>query len=218
MKYLVKFYVKQEQTTGNLDYTLKVLKKSGHEYSKIETKEIKEFGETLTLVIAYEKHQQVVEASDEQKAYLSAVSNYVGIRSTEVISVTPVENEEVHEEEKEDGFKFMIEYSLLNPCPRKVVAQSYSDAVKKFELESGKKVTYIALVQDQDNVNFDCIQDAEAILFEMDANDCDEIVMKEGFGTETVFTREKVELFLKLQSSSLRINRKKALSGDYDAI
>ena len=45
------------------------------------------------------------------------------------------------------------------------------------------------------------IFDAEAILYEMDANNCDQITTKEGFGETITYTREMVEKQLLLRSN-----------------
>jgi len=43
------------------------------------------------------------------------------------------------------------------------------------------------------------IPDAEALLYEMDVNKCDEIITIEGFGQQKVYTRDEVEKYLGLR-------------------
>lgn len=215
MKYLVKFYVKHETTTGNIDYTLKSLEEGSRKYSKVETKPIKQFGEELMLVTAYEEKSTIVEASNESDASLLAIELYAGHVSTEILNVSPFQEEQKKREDqtKEKGYTFIVETFYGQS---EVKAESYSDAVKKFESSSSREASYITLFEPKTPLKF--INDAESLLFEMDANNCDEIAIKEGFGSETVINRGEVEQFLKLQNSPKRINRKKAISGEYDAI
>jgi len=41
------------------------------------------------------------------------------------------------------------------------------------------------------------IPDAEALLYEMDANNCDKIIAKEGFGQTITYTRKQIEEYLR---------------------
>jgi len=48
---------------------------------------------------------------------------------------------------------------------------------------------------EQSNVS---IPDAEELLYEMDANNCDEITIKEGFGNEKIYSRKEINNYLGL--------------------
>ena len=60
------------------------------------------------------------------------------------------------------------------------------------------------------------ITDAENIMFEMDANNVDEIIINEGMGIRTIYTRKQIERSLFSQSEIKKYRACKALDGSLD--
>ena len=76
-----------------------------------------------------------------------------------------------------------------------VSATSEKEAV---EIADPPVVPSSVQIVDDDYISVKDIPDAEALLYEMDANNIDEITTKEGFGKNRTYTRDEIEKSLGL--------------------
>ena len=88
---------------------------------------------------------------------------------------------------------------------KEVEAESYRDALKQ-----KPKSMYVTKKAGK------IVQNAEELLYEMDAKKTDLIQVKEGFNSVTTYSREEVENSLKIQNSNTRFSSKKILDGVAD--
>jgi len=69
------------------------------------------------------------------------------------------------------------------------------------------KAAYITRIEN----SAELIIDAEELLFEMDANNCDTITVKQGFGESITYSRKQVERTLISNNSDSKMSRKRIL-------
>ncbi len=206
MKYQVKFNTIHQEKTGNVEYTKSCLFSDSFD---ITTEEIKQFGEKLTLVTYKRPHCTVIETSTEEHAVTKATEMYCGHVGVEVISVEEMEDASTDEESRNDSNYVIESWSggAGGVVSTIIKAKSYKEAVEKFESNGRKKVFYITKTNDKAKT----IIDAENLLYEIDANRSNEIIIREGFNIKTKYTRKEVEEYLRNELSSKRLSRKKAL-------
>jgi len=122
--------------TGNVPYSLKNdLPANAFD---ILQKEIKQFGELLTLITYKVQIIKTVEAANTKQAEIEAIATWAGIKSFEIVSVVSSEAADAVEKTilEDEDFDFAVittRMILSGGTPIKVKAKSHIDALIKFE-------------------------------------------------------------------------------------
>lgn len=110
--------------------------------------------------------------------------------------------------------KYYVEFfnSMCVPFSIEVEAESYKEAVEKAKKLKRRNPFRVW----KNSVQTKQFADAESILLEMDANNTDRIIINEGMGIKTAYTRKQILESINSSNSIEKFDADEALSGKLD--